>query len=221
VSRFILLMVLLGMLSHVAYAQDASGIPRVIDGDTIDIDGTRIRLHGIDAPESAQLCQRDGQSYPCGQQATLALDRVIDQGYVTCNAKDIDRYGRIVAVCFLGNIDLNGWLVSQGYAIAYLKYSTDYAYAETLAKAAKRGVWAGEFLMPWEWRKGKRFTNASSIKSGPSGCAIKGNISNSGQIYHMPGGHWYDKTKISLSKGERWFCSEAEAIAAGWRKAKR
>ena len=220
VSRFILSVALLCMFSPVVYAQDVSGIPRVIDGDTIDIDGTRIRLHGIDAPEASQQCQKGGQSYQCGQQATLALDGIINQSNVTCNINDIDHYGRFVAVCFLGKTDLNGWLVSQGYAVAYLKYSPDYADAEASAKTAKRGVWASEFLMPWEWRKKNRSINASTIKPEPSGCVIKGNISNSAHIYHMPSGRWYDKTRIKTSKGERWFCSEEEAIAAGWRKAK-
>ena len=85
--------------------------------------------------------------------------------------------------------------------------------------AARRGIWAGEFVKPWEWRRGKRLAaNDNAVGQ----CRIKGNISRSGErIYHVPGGQYYDRTKINPSKGEQWFCSEAEAIAAGWRRLKR
>ena len=133
-----------------------TGIASVIDGDTIEIHGRRIRLHGIDAPESRQQCERDGKRWACGKDAAFALADLIDRKPVSCDQRDTDRYGRIVAVCRLGNIDLNGWLVSQGYALAYRRYSRDYVDEEDEARQARAGIWAGEFVAPWDWRQGKR-----------------------------------------------------------------
>ncbi len=201
------------------------GRASVIDGDTIEIDGRRIRLHGIDAPESGQSC-RDGteREYQCGRRAALALSDKVGQQAVSCQQRDVDRYGRIVAVCRASNEDLNGWLVSRGWAMAYRRYGSDYIEAEDEARAAKRGIWAGRFTTPEEWRHGKKGEIAKEQPSSAdraATCAIKGNISRSGErIYHGPGGKWYERTKINPSNGERWFCSEAAAKAAGWRRAK-
>ena len=199
-------------------AEEVTGVATVIDGDTIDIHGQRIRLHGIDAPESGQTCVADGAKYRCGQKAALALSDRIGRGAVTCKAKDTDRYGRVIAVCFNGQEDLNGWLVSEGLAVAYRRYSQDYVTHEAQAKSISAGLWAGEFVMPWDWRRGKWLVSEQAHLS-PSGCVVKGNISSKrARIYHVPGGRWYDRTKIDEAKGERFFCSEDEAIAAGWRR---
>jgi endonuclease YncB( thermonuclease family) len=202
------------------------GRASIIDGDTLDIGGQRIRLHGIDAPESGQSC-RDGtgRDYRCGQRATLALSDKIGGQIISCERRDIDRYNRIVAVCRLAGEDLNGWLVSEGWAVAYRRYSGDYIGAEETAKSANRGVWAGTFTAPDEWRHRTETALAkaqSSKTAQPISCAIKGNISSSGErIYHVPGGDYYDVTHINPAKGERMFCTEAEAIVAGWRRSKR
>jgi len=193
---------------------DVTGTPSVIDGDTLEISGARIRLHGIDAPESRQLCRKDGQSYRCGQQATVALNGLIARSSVRCKARDRDRYGRIVAICFLGDLDLNDWLVRQGHAVAYRRYSKEYVEAENAARTARRGIWDGEFQLPWEWRRAERSKSTDPVAVAPKGCPIKGNVSKSGRIYHVPGGQGYEKTKIDLSKGERWFCIENEARSA-------
>ncbi|MCR9072559.1 MAG: thermonuclease family protein [Alphaproteobacteria bacterium] len=197
------------------------GVASVIDGDTLDIQGRRIRLHGIDAPESGQFCEKEGKQYRCGQQAALALSDKIGQATVRCEQLDIDRYKRIVAVCRLGNIELNAWMVRQGWAIAYRRYSRDYIDDEGTAQVAKAGIWAGRFIEPSRWRRGERLTAEST--SGPAGdaCQIKGNISRSGdRIYHMPAGRDYGPTRIDESRGERWFCSEDEARKAGWRRSR-
>jgi len=130
-----------------------SGIASVIDGDTIELHGTRIRLIGIDAPESRQLCQRNGEPWRCGQAAALALADHIEGKTLDCRPDGEDRYGRTLAVCFLGSEDLNGWLVEQGWALAYRHYSTVYVGQESRAEAANAGVWSAEFEMPWDWRK--------------------------------------------------------------------
>ncbi len=213
-----LLLILLFVLP--AAAEIITGRASITDGDTIIIHGTRIRLHGIDAPESGQSCASEGKRWRCGQQAALALAKRMGSAPVSCLQKDVDRYKRVVAVCRSGGEDLNAWMVSEGWAMAYRQYSTDYIRQEDGASRGKVGIWRGEFVPPWDWRRGKRLTSAPSDKAGH--CLIKGNIGRRGaRIFHVPGGQYYDRTKIDGSKGERWFCNEAEARAAGWRPSRR
>ena len=136
---------------------DIAGTASVIDGDTLEIHGQRIRLFGIDAPEGRQTCDRQGNAWRCGQRAALALADKIGRRPIDCKERDRDRYRRIVAVCYLQGEDLNGWLVRQGWALDYRQYSKGrYAAGEAEARAGRRGVWAGEFQKPWTWRKQKR-----------------------------------------------------------------
>ncbi len=196
---------------------DVAGVASVIDGDTIVVHGQRIRLHGIDAPESRQLCRQDRKPWQCGKDAANALARKIARRTVTCEDLGRDRYDRMIARCTVAGEDLGEWIVSQGLALAYRRYSLDYVHEEADAQAAQRGLWAGEFVKPWEWRRGKRIAADDNT---PGQCHIKGNINRKGErIYHLPGDKWYDQTKIDPTKGERWFCSEAEAQAAEWRRA--
>lgn len=140
-----------------ATANELNAVASVIDGDTVEIRGTRIRLHGIDAPESRQLCTRpSGQSWRCGQQAALTLSDRIGRRSVICVARDTDRYGRTIAVCSQDGIDLNAWMVAEGWAVAYRQYSRDYVLADTEARSAGRNIWSGTFVMPWDWRRGAR-----------------------------------------------------------------
>ena len=197
---------------------------RVIDGDTIDVGAVRVRLHGVDAPESRQSCLAGERRWPCGEQATRALAGRIGGRTVSCEERDRDRYGRVVAVCHAAGEDLNAWMVRQGWALAYRKYSRAYVADESAAKAARRGIWRGRFVAPWDWRRGERLA-VSQTMSAPTagvGCRIKGNISRAGsRIYHVPGGAFYDRTRIDTASGERWFCTESDARAAGWRRARR
>ena len=146
-------------------SQTITGQASVIDGDTIEIHGTRIRLHGIDAPESGQTCTTQGKTYRCGQQAAFALADKIKGGTVECRKKDLDRYGRIVAMCLLRGEDINGWMVAQGWALAYRQYSTDYIGQEARAKNLKLGIWQGEFEVPSEWRNHPRRTSTRELSS--------------------------------------------------------
>ena len=206
-----------------------SGHARVVDGDSLEVAGERIRLHGIDAPERAQTCRAGGARWRCGERATRRLRERIGGRTVACEERDRDRYGRVVAVCRAGGEDLNAWMVERGFALAYRRYSRAYVDEEAAAKRARRGLWRGDFVAPWDWRRGERLKGATVERvqdaggSGSSGnCRIKGNVSRSGErIYHVPGAQHYERTRISTGKGERWFCSEGEARAAGWRKAKR
>jgi len=135
------------------------GQATVIDGDTIEIHGERIRLFGIDAPESGQTCKdADGDDYRCGQYAALALADFILWETVTCEPRDTDRYGSIVAVCwtYMPLADLSAWLVSEGHAMAFRRYSLDYVEDEQHAKEENKGIWRGSLIAPWDWRKGVR-----------------------------------------------------------------
>src|SRR3954470_20577322 len=131
-----------------------AGRAAVIDGDTLEIRGERIRLSGIDAPESGQTClDAKGQSYRCGQKAALVLDARIGAGVVTCERKGMDRYGRVVALCRVFGEDLGAWMVGLGWALASRAYSTRYVPAEELARSRGLGMWAGQFMPLLEWRK--------------------------------------------------------------------
>lgn len=159
-DRFLLrltLILCLLLLPLPVLAQTITGVASVTDGDSLEIRGTRIRLHGIDAPESRQLCTRpSGQEWRCGQQAALALSDRIGRRGVSCVTRDIDRYGRTIAVCSQDGVDLNRWMVSEGWAVAYRQFSRDYVAVEAEARRAGRNIWSGSFVMPWDWRRGAR-----------------------------------------------------------------
>ncbi len=135
---------------------DITGKVRIIDGDTLEVGGKRVRLFGIDAPEAKQRCTAEGKEWRCGEEATFALAYETAEHWLTCKEKDRDRYGRIVAVCYMGPHNLNALMVRKGWALAYRRYSTDYVGEEAEARAARAGIWRGEFMAPWEWRQLRR-----------------------------------------------------------------
>lgn len=210
------------------------GRASVIDGDTVEIAGKRIRFNGIDAPESRQYCQDvKGFDYPCGRHAAKALDEFLAASRpMHCSFIDRGHYGRLVGNCDRADgRSVQRWLVEQGLALDWPRYSNGaFATEQRAAMEAHRGLWQGKFEQPWDWRaaNAEKVETVSEQSTGVSllgnlSCSIKGNISiNTGErIYHVLGQEHYSETKISPQYGERWFCSEAEAQAAGWRKARR
>jgi endonuclease YncB( thermonuclease family) len=219
-----LCVILAGHLVWVARAEalEVAGPADVIDGDTLAIAGQHIRLFGIDAPEAGQTCSATGgKPWPCGRVASEAMRRLTRSEPVRCEGHETDRYSRLVARCWLGSTDIAGAMVAKGLAWAFVRYTQSYVEAEAEARSSRVGIWQGRAEPPWEFRKhaGRRLTGGSEAPD--PRCAIKGNISRTGKrIYHTPGQKDYGRTVIDTADGERWFCDEKEAAAAGWRKAR-
>jgi len=203
--------------AHARAGETIGGRALVIDGDTLEINGQRVRLEGIDAPEMAQTCGRRWfGSWSCGAEATRMLTSRVDGRHVECAAQGLDKYGRVLGLCTVDNRDINSEMVRSGYAWAFVKYSNRYVAEESYARAEKLGIWQGKAEPAWEYRA-NRWANAEPVA--PNGCAIKGNVTEHGHIYHMPWSPWYGKVKVETAKGEAWFCSESEASNAGFRPA--
>ena len=223
---------LLAWCAQEASAQSTfSGIGHAKDGDSLTIGSREVRLYGIDAPERDQTCKRDGRNWACGQVAAEELSRLIAGKELNCVAVDTDQYHRTVAQCTAGDVDVNRTMVALGYAIAYRHYSSAYISAEDSARVNRRGLWAGTFEMPSLYRREDRDepvqdrarkrsrVRAASVyrqSAAPNGsCNIKGNRGSHGWIYHLPGRPYYDRTHA-----EEWFCTEAQARAAGYRRSR-
>lgn len=218
-----------------------AGRATVIDGDTIEIHGKRIRFDGIDAPESAQFCtDQNGKSVRCGSRSAGALASYLVESQPThCRIVGTDQYDRLIGTCKRQDgRDISEWLVRNGHALDWPRHSGGrYQAYQQAAKDDRIGLWAGSFDEPWIWRKQQaepeltvskdvpRSDPASQplglIRSVGGDCRIKGNISADGErIYHVPGQKYYDRTTINRMSGERWFCSERDARSAGWRRSK-
>jgi endonuclease YncB( thermonuclease family) len=206
------------------------GLGQAKDGDSLLVGAREVRLFGIDAPEWDQTCRRGGKDWACGQDAAEELSKLATGKDISCVAVDTDEYGRTVAQCTANGVELNRAMVATGYAVAYRHYSTAYVSAEESAKANRRGIWAGTFEMPSQYRHDEfsrpvqskpsrqrpvRVTAARPSQGPTGGCVIKGNRGSHGWIYHLPGMPYYEQTHA-----EQMFCSEADAQAAGYRRAK-
>lgn len=239
-ARIISLLITLFIVVAAQAGDFLSGVPRVVDGDTVVLGITRVRLAGIDAPESDQVCLDENRKHwACGIEARDRLISHIGNRSVDCAPMEQDTYGRTLAVCTVAGENLNAWMVQQGWALAFVRYSRDYVQEEEAARKAKRGLWGGAFIAPWDWRHRNRQTvvlgatsvpitaqaqllAAESAANAPSpNCIIKGNVNHKGErIYFRPG--QLDYARVDMSKpGKRWFCTEDEAKAAGWRPAAR
>lgn len=219
-------------LPAAATANVIEGRAEVIDGDSLRVGGTEVRLFGVDAPEFTQTCASDGAPVACGAMAKEALEGLIGGGTLHCVAQDTDAYGRAVARCQTSGLDVGTALVASGWATAYRRYGDDYVAAEASARAAGIGIWQWEFELPEAYRASQQAAREPRQAQRPARaaaqasarprrfeqggmCLIKGNHSRRGDwIYHLPGMPYYQQTNA-----EAYFCTEAEAQAAGYRRA--
>lgn len=235
--RLFSLAALLSISAVPAMAQVVSGPARVIDGDTLDFTGTRVVLAGIDAPEAKQTCERDGASWPCGEQAKALLLSMTEHADVACEGTGHDLAGTLVARCRAGETDLSPAMIAAGLAVALPDANETTLDMEQRARKFRLGLWAGTFEQPAAWRDAhpelaprpaaRRVAAAAPAKprvyQGEWGCAIKGNRSRRGPnrsipgpwIYHLPGMPHYGETRA-----EEFFCTEAAAQAAGYRRSR-
>ncbi len=313
--RFGAFALLLLLSSAAAEAQIRGGV-RVLDGDSVWIQGIAIELDGIDAPEADQRCLKaDGRHYACGELATRALRTIIGGQRATCEQVGRTATGKPRARCRLRRRDLAREMLALGWAVAPEGAPGDYAKAQAEAEAKREGIWDGRFVLPWEWRRGKRLVETTPAPPPPStvvrapapdpavarpadarrpppreaprpapraaepppsaappsenktpppeetaraapgppksapvpekparasapaaalapsstggritgphprDCPIKGNIDTTGRrLYYLPTSKWYNIILVDQDAGERWFCNEKDALAAGWRK---
>lgn len=226
--RYILAaLVALGAPSFAA-AQVIEGPAEVIDGDSLRVAGIEVRLFGVDAPEFSQSCYSKGSEVACGAMAKDVLAGLIENSVLSCQPRDTDTFGRIVATCKKSGVDIGEALVEAGWATAFRRYGNDYVSAEMRARAPRAGIWQWDFQMPEDYRAAQQAelqprTGRSSPRpaararryEGNGQCLIKGTHSRRGDwIYHLPGMPYYDATRA-----EAYFCTEAEAQAAGYRRA--
>jgi endonuclease YncB( thermonuclease family) len=229
------------LVCSLAQAADLSGVPRIVDGDTLAIGSEKVRLQGIDAPETDQVClNANGVHWACGIDARDQLVAHVAGREIRCSSNGTDAYRRTLGVCYLADEDLNAWMVQEGWALAYVKYSKAYVHAEEDARTNQRGLWQGAFIAPWDWRHRNNKTvilgafsvpiDAQKILLGPSAtvgapsseCTIKGVISRNGErIYHVEHQSFYARIRMDKGGNRRWFCTAEEAEAAGWRRALR
>ena len=153
------------MFTYNLMAEEIIGVPKIIDGDTVLIDNFKIRLEGIDAPEIKQKCKKEKlkissiigytfyEDYHCGKVSKKKLETKIDGSKIKCISSSKDRYKRYLATCYKNKINLNQWMVRNGHAVAYIRYSKKYLLDEDFAKQNKLGLWQGKFLNPEKWRK--------------------------------------------------------------------
>lgn len=218
---------LLAFIATPASAEQITGFATAIDGDTLKLNDTTIRLFGIDAPEADQTCLRDEEKWLCGKTASEQLAELIETQLVTCDISGLDTYGRSIAICNIGYMEINRTMVEQGWAVAFRKYSAAYVSAETQAKFENRGIWISEFELPEHYRIARQDSvnnkrhkqtpaaNISGSKAHDGSCTIKGNRNRRGEwIYHLPGMPYYDVTRP-----EDIFCTEEAARKAGYRRA--
>ncbi len=153
------------LLTSSVLSEEIFGFPNIIDGDTIRIENYKIRLEGIDAPEIKQQCKKEKfkisliigftfyEDYNCGAVSKENLVKKIGSSKIRCISTSQDRYKRYLATCFRDKINLNKWMVRNGHALAYKRYSNKYVLAEEFAKENKLGLWKGKFINPEKWRK--------------------------------------------------------------------
>ncbi|MBB4380321.1 thermonuclease family protein [Bradyrhizobium sp. SBR1B] len=231
---------LLALITSPVWAATLRGAPRILDGNTIEIEQTNVRLSGIDAPETDQIClDAQGRKWACGVAARDELIKNSNGRTWDCHTQKVDEYRRALGSCFIEGEDVNAWMIRSGWALSAGASRHTYVVHELVASTASAGLWSGAFITPGDWRGRNTSTiivgaktvpiNAQEILLGalvlsepPSPeCRIKGILARGERIYHLPGDSGYEQIGMTNTRSERWLCSEAEAEATGWRKAAR
>jgi endonuclease YncB( thermonuclease family) len=189
----------------------------VIDGDSIELDGTRIDFWGIDAPELGQLCGRGSGRYRCGQEAAATLNALIARHPVTCRPTPLDTADQ-GEICAIGAYqDLAEAMLRKGYAVTRPGALAVYRRAEHEAQMSRLGIWRGAFVPPAAWRAGARIPGEQG--EAVAVCSIKGLVGPRGErVYLVPSDPVYSDRDVDPGRGEHHFCSDDEAEAAGWRR---
>jgi endonuclease YncB( thermonuclease family) len=207
-----------GNLPLIGAGKSVQGYAYAAGSDSVRVGGTTVRLAGIDAPESEQRCGKAGRWWRCGAAAEAALSRIVSGRRVECTLSGSDETGRALGRCAVGRKDVGAELVRQGHVFAEGSILARYAGAEREARAAKAGLWGGDVERPAEYRA-KLWEEAR--RRAPEGCPIKGQVSGTARVYVLPWSADYERARVQKARGERWFCSEQEAVAAGFRAAPR
>jgi endonuclease YncB( thermonuclease family) len=213
-----------GYRALVASSQEpgAGHSTRVIDGDTLEVDGVTIQLYGIEAPELGQLCKSDDEQSHCGVEAALALRKL-----VTVSGQELHcspwgggppqrtADGALLEVCQIGDQDVAQVMLRSGYGVVPPGSFPDYVEAEKAAKDGHLGIWHSHFEMPWVWRAGK--ADPSHKVTARRDCNVKGTLSAAGlRVYYVPTDPEYQQITVDPKHGGRLFCSDEEARLAGW-----
>lgn len=193
------------------------GKAKSLTGDTMLVDGVPVVLRGIEAPELRQSCERgNGRRWNCGRSALNALRRITGRETVTCTVTGQDAAGRQVSDCQIGETNIAAELVRAGHVFAASGFFASYGTEQSEAQEKKRGIWAGAAKRPAEFRA-ESWENAKA--DAPQGCPIKGKerARSQDKVYILPWSAGYDSYRVATRRGDRWFCSEEEALAAGWK----
>ncbi|MGX7743360.1 thermonuclease family protein [Rhodopseudomonas parapalustris] len=218
---------------------EIAGMPLVIDGNTVEISGRKIRLQGIDAPETDQICvDEKGTGWTCGLAARDELAKRFGEKPWTCKVAGHDKYGRSLGSCSANAESVEEWMVRSGWALALISASRAYEATEAIARDAQSGLWSGAFIAPADWRGRNNQTKiigaasvpgsaleilrgtASTAEAPSTECVLKGTFGRAGQCtYYQPASRLY--AKLKMGPGKRWFCSVKEAETAGCRASKK
>lgn len=207
--------------SQVSVSTELSGRAIAIAGNLMRLDGALVRIANVEAPESRQPCYRaDGRRWNCAAAAKSGLAHVVRGRRITCtpSGSGQDASGYVSAQCTVGEVDLAAELVRNGYVFAVSSFLSSLSSEEEAARSAKKGIWQGEIQRPQEWRD-QQWQDAK--RGAPDGCPIKGFVRASSKLYTLPWSADYERAKVRTNRGERWFCSEDEAKAAGFQLSSR
>jgi len=210
------ILALAGVAAHAATDQPADEPPqvRVIDGDTVQLDGAVIQIFGIDAPELGQLCFRGEQPWTCGLEAALALHKLLELAQGPLRCKPVGDGSESPAVCEIDNEVIADVLTRQGYVVALDDGVAEYQEAEKAAKQAGLGIWGGTFVLPSRWRAGERYATGGAETER---CNIKALVRDGSRIYYVPLDPGYESLSLDLVRGDQLFCSDEQARRLGWK----